>query len=98
GNVASFSIATVFLAAISVLAARGTVPSAVPVAYLSASVAALIAYRVDKSAAQTGAWRISESALHVLALSGGWPGALIAQNLFHHKSRKLSFQFVFWTT
>ena len=66
--------------------------------YLAASVAALIAYRVDKFAAQRGAWRIGERTLHVLALMGGWPGALIAQALLHHKSRKLSFQIVFATT
>ncbi|MGV8663884.1 DUF1294 domain-containing protein, partial [Pseudomonas aeruginosa] len=27
---------------------------------------------------------------------GGWPGALVAQQVFRHKTRKLSFQLVFW--
>jgi uncharacterized membrane protein YsdA (DUF1294 family) len=34
----------------------------------------------------------------VLGLIGGWPGALIAQQLFHHKSRKASFQAAFLAT
>jgi uncharacterized membrane protein YsdA (DUF1294 family) len=74
------------------------VPAAVPVFYAMASVAAAIAYRLDKSAAERDAWRISERMLHFLGLIGGWPGALVAQEVFRHKSRKLSFRFVFWTT
>jgi len=27
---------------------------------------------------------------------GGWPGALLAQQLFRHKTRKLSYQLLFW--
>ena len=73
-------------------------PYAAAALYLAASVATFIAYGLDKSAARTNAWRIPETTLHFLALIGGWPGALIAQRVFHHKSRKLSFQFVFWTT
>jgi len=29
---------------------------------------------------------------------GGWPGALIAQKTFRHKSKKREFQTVFWAT
>jgi uncharacterized membrane protein YsdA (DUF1294 family) len=73
-------------------------PLAAAALYLAASVATFIAYGLDKSAARTNAWRIPEATLHVLALIGGWPGALVAQHVFHHKSRKLSFQIAFWTT
>jgi uncharacterized membrane protein YsdA (DUF1294 family) len=45
-----------------------------------------------------GAWRTAENRLHVLALLGGWPGALIAQQVLRHKSRKASFRFTFWVT
>ena len=36
--------------------------------------------------------------LHGLSLIGGWPGALIAQQVLRHKSRKEEFRFVFWLT
>jgi len=91
-------IATLFLTVICGLAARHMVPLAVPVVYLTASVAAGILYGMDKSAARNGTWRTPEKTLHVLALIGGWPGALFAQNVFRHKSRKMSFQFAFWAT
>jgi uncharacterized membrane protein YsdA (DUF1294 family) len=64
----------------------------------AASVCAFIAYALDKSAARNNRWRVPERALHILALMGGWPGALAAQQLFRHKSRKRSFQLVFWAT
>jgi uncharacterized membrane protein YsdA (DUF1294 family) len=94
----AIGFATLFMAVVIGLAARGLVPTAVPVFYAAASVAAAVVYRLDKSAAERQAWRTSERMLHVLAVLGGWPGALVAQQMFRHKSRKLSFRFVFWTT
>ena len=94
----AIAIATLFLAIICGLAAGGMLPLGVPAVYLAASVAAAIAYGADKSAAQRGAWRMPERTLHVLALMGGWPGALVAQRVFRHKSRKPSFLFAFWAT
>jgi uncharacterized membrane protein YsdA (DUF1294 family) len=73
-------------------------PPGILILYLAASLATVVAYRVDKSAAQSGRRRIAESTLHVLALIGGWPGALIAQKVFHHKSQKTSFQVAFLAT
>ena len=89
---------TLFLAGIGLLVARGMLPLGILILYLAASLGAVVAYRVDKSAAQSGRWRTAESTLHALALIGGWPGALIAQRLFHHKSRKASFQVAFLAT
>jgi len=89
---------TLSLAFIYVLAARGLLPAGILILYLTASAAAVIAYGMDKSAAQSGRWRTAESTLHVLGLIGGWPGALIAQQMFHHKSRKTSFQAIFLAT
>lgn len=67
-------------------------------AYPSLSVLAFVVYAMDKAAAQRGAWRTSEKTLHLLALSGGWPGALVAQQVLRHKSSKAEFRAVFWGT
>ena len=94
----AIAIGILFLVVIVVLVSRGMFPLGMLVLYLAASVATAVAYRVDKSAAQSGRWRTAESTLHLLALVGGWPGALIAQRLFRHKSRKPSFQVAFLFT
>lgn len=66
--------------------------------YLGASLVAFVVYAWDKSAARNSQWRTKESTLHMIALLGGWPGALFAQKLLRHKSKKQSFQVVFWAT
>lgn len=55
-------------------------------------------YARDKAAAMRCQWRTRESTLHLLSLAGGWPGALAAQKMFHHKSRKSGFRAIFWLT
>ncbi|MFC3052720.1 DUF1294 domain-containing protein [Kordiimonas pumila] len=55
-------------------------------------------YGHDKKAAVTKNRRISEDTFHILALLGGWPGALYAQKAFCHKTKKVSFRAVFWVT
>ncbi len=67
-------------------------------AVVVASVVAFVLYGLDKAAAQRGARRVPEKTLHLWGLFGGWPGALLAQQLFRHKTRKVSFQVVFWLT
>jgi len=66
--------------------------------YIAVSLVTFLAYGWDKAAAARDAWRTSESTLHVLALAGGWPGALLAQQLLRHKSTKAAFRAVFWGT
>lgn len=56
------------------------------------------AYWRDKFAAQRGAWRTPEAALHALGLVGGWPGGWLAQRLLRHKSNKASFRATYWGT
>jgi uncharacterized membrane protein YsdA (DUF1294 family)/cold shock CspA family protein len=60
-------------------------------AYLSLSTVTFLFYAVDKSAAVSGRWRTPENTLHLLSLAGGWPGALLAQQLLRHKTSKESF-------
>ncbi|WP_053213813.1 DUF1294 domain-containing protein [Pseudomonas sp. Q12-87] len=66
------------------------------VAYGSVSVVAFVLYWNDKRKARADAWRTPENVLHAVELAGGWPGALLAQQVFRHKTRKVSFQMVFW--
>ena len=66
----SIGLACLFLALVCGLAAGGTLPLIIPALYIAASVAAGVAYAIDKSAAQSGAWRTRERTLHVLALLG----------------------------
>lgn len=73
-------------------------PAWAPLAYLGLSVLTFAVYALDKRAAQQRAWRTAESTLHLLALAGGWPGALLAQQFLRHKSGKASFRQVFWAT
>lgn len=53
-------------------------------------------YAVDKASAIQAAQRIPENVLHFLELVGGWPGALVAQEHYRHKTAKASYQTEFW--
>jgi uncharacterized membrane protein YsdA (DUF1294 family)/cold shock CspA family protein len=72
------------------------VPHWVAGIYAVASLIAFAAYAADKSAAARGGWRVSESTLLGIGLLGGWPGALVAQQVLRHKSVKASFRTAFW--
>ena len=85
-----------FLAFVGAAVYAGRLPGAVLGLYLAASVVAFAAYGLDKSAARNGRWRTQEGTLHFFGVLGGWPGALAAQWLLRHKTRKRSFQVVFW--
>jgi uncharacterized membrane protein YsdA (DUF1294 family) len=65
-------------------------------AYGIVSLLAFLLYWNDKRKARTDQRRTPENVLHALEFAGGWPGALLAQQVFRHKTRKLSFQLVFW--
>ena len=92
------TVAALFLGFAGVMALTGKLPAIVFWGYLVASVVCFTTYAVDKSAARAGRWRTSEQTLHLMALLGGWPGALIAQNLLRHKSQKTGFLLVFGAT
>jgi uncharacterized membrane protein YsdA (DUF1294 family)/cold shock CspA family protein len=77
---------------------KGRIPFAVLGLYLGASTLAFCLYSRDKKLAESHEWRISEGTLHFWSLIGGWPGAALAQKLVHHKSKKRSFQIVYWFT
>jgi uncharacterized membrane protein YsdA (DUF1294 family) len=64
--------------------------------YLLASGVCFLTYARDKRAARLQTRRTPERTLQTLALLGGWPGALLAQRVLRHKTRKPMFQAVFW--
>lgn len=76
----------------------GFTPPLIAIAFLSFSLISYYQYARDKKAAIKGEWRVPENTLHILALFCGWPGALIAQHKFRHKTKKVSFRLVFWLT
>ena len=56
------------------------------------SVAAFVAFGWDKWKAGRDGQRIPEKTLHMLAVFGGWPGAVLGQQLFRHKTVKPVFR------
>ncbi|MFL1467616.1 DUF1294 domain-containing protein [Marinobacter sp. HN1S83] len=82
--------------AVSVLYVQGYVPLLLPVAYGVMSLITFLMYAVDKGAAERGNRRVPEGRLHLFELLCGWPGALVGQQFFRHKTRKTSFQVAFW--
>jgi uncharacterized membrane protein YsdA (DUF1294 family) len=87
-----------FLTGVTVAVYTGKIPAWVLWIYIGASVVTFAVYGHDKSAARKGLWRTKENTLHVLALMGGWPGAVFAQKVFHHKTHKHPFRMLFWIT
>ncbi len=87
-----------FIVAVAWSVSAYNIPIQILYLYLAASAFTFLVYAKDKRAARAYRWRTKESTLHTLALVGGWPGALIAQQVLRHKSRKNAFQFMFWTT
>jgi uncharacterized membrane protein YsdA (DUF1294 family)/cold shock CspA family protein len=98
GSAWSYFLAMAFLAIVGAAVWSSALPPLVLAVYLAVSVVTFAAYALDKSAARRGGWRTAESRLHLLALLGGWPGALVAQATLRHKSRKQPFRTVFWGT
>ncbi|MCE8001640.1 DUF1294 domain-containing protein [Billgrantia ethanolica] len=96
GLMLASAIAAAFFALLAALSAAGHTPTQLIAAYALLSVITFAMYGIDKAAAERGQWRTSEATLLFAGLIGGWPGALIAQRLFRHKTRKQQFQAMFW--
>lgn len=95
---ASLFAAIGFFGVLAVAVLAGRLPVLIAGLYSGVSAISFIAYAHDKSAARNNGWRTPESTLHMLALAGGWPGALCAQQLLRHKSSKQAFQITFCLT
>lgn len=66
--------------------------------YMVVNIIVWFLYMFDKNSARSNAQRTPENTLHIFSLLGGWPGALLAQRMFRHKSSKRSFQNAYWVT
>ena len=75
---------------------RLRLPPAVAFGYLLVSAVCFAAYARDKAAARAKRPRTRERTLLLLGLAGGWPGAVLAQQILRHKTRKQPFQAWFW--
>jgi len=71
-------------------------PVTIIVVYLIMSMFTYFTYKLDKMKAINNGYRVPEKMLLLLSLLGGWIGALIAQEQFRHKNKKISFQVPFW--
>jgi uncharacterized membrane protein YsdA (DUF1294 family) len=90
--------AVLFLTALGALGLLGAMPMEIFYLYIGASILTFATYAMDKSAAIKGRYRTPENILHFLAIVGGWPGALVAQQKFRHKTKKQPFRAIFWFT
>ena len=64
--------------------------------FLLANLLTLIIYGADKMAARKAWRRVPESTLLVFGIVGGWPGAIVGQQLFRHKTQKQPFKSYFF--
>jgi len=90
------AVVLMFFAVLAGLFDRGYLPYSIPAAYGGVSLLLFVMYWIDKRAAQRGDQRTAENTLHLFELCCGWPGALLAQQVFRHKTRKGSYRFIFW--
>ncbi len=58
---------------------------------ISINIVTFLAMFIDKKRAEKGEWRIKESTLLGLAMSGGSIGGITGMYVFRHKTKKLRF-------
>lgn len=63
--------------------------------FVLVSALTLLIYGADKLAARKAWRRVPESTLLICGFVGGWPGAIIGQQLFRHKTQKQPFKTYF---
>ncbi|WP_426114139.1 DUF1294 domain-containing protein [Massilia sp. PWRC2] len=88
-------MALIFMVVLAALVLLQQLAAVVLGTYLAMSLLTFIVYGRDKAAAGAQRRRTSEKKLLMLGTAGGWPGALLAQHLLRHKSKKTSFQTAF---
>ncbi|HDS9360649.1 TPA: DUF1294 domain-containing protein [Enterobacter chengduensis] len=90
-NLNRFCYALLIIAAIASLLA----PHPIPTWLLLVNVLTMLIYGGDKLAARRAWRRVPESTLLAFGFVGGWPGAIVGQQLFRHKTQKQPFKTYF---
>ncbi|ESN13459.1 inner membrane protein [Enterobacter sp. MGH 24] len=87
-----------FCYSLLIFAAIGSLLSSNPVVvwFLLINVLTVVLYGADKMAARKGMRRVPEATLLVFGVTGGWPGAIVGQQLFRHKTQKQPFKTYFF--
>ena len=91
-----FLVIPAFLFIALAIATQRPIPAEWLIVYGVASLACFAGYGLDKRAARRSQWRVSETILLLVGLVGGWPGAIIGQEVFRHKTQKVAFRTLFW--
>ena len=83
-----------------IVAAIGSFFSSYPFAmwFLLINMLTIAIYGVDKIAARKGMRRIPEVTLLTFGAVGGWPGAILGQQIFRHKTQKQPFKTRFYVS
>ncbi|GDX05972.1 DUF1294 domain-containing protein [Buttiauxella sp. A111] len=63
--------------------------------FLLANILTLVIYGADKMAARKAWRRVPESTLLMFGFVGGWPCAILGQQIFRHKTQKQPFKTYF---
>jgi uncharacterized membrane protein YsdA (DUF1294 family) len=92
----SKSVVILFLLLLSFLFIKQRIEFWIVISYFTLSLLTFSFYGIDKRQAIKDRWRISERTLLLLGGIGGWPGALLAQNTFRHKTKKRPFIVILW--
>lgn len=95
---ATLFIIPAFVLVMLIVAWLWRVPTGWFLLYAALSAVTFGLYAVNKAQAARDGFRVPEARLHLLAVIGGWPGALLAQQFLRHKSLKSPFLRAFWVT
>lgn len=87
-----------FVVVLIILAVTATIPFWVVGWYAIINVVTFLVYAKDKQAAKARQWRVPEKSLHLLAVAGGWVGAMLGQTYLRHKTKKAEFRVVYYLT
>lgn len=85
-----------YLLLILAVAGSAYLPHSLTTWFLSVNLLTLLIYGVDKLAACKSWRRIPEATLLLFGVVGGWPGAIVGQQLFRHKTHKQPFRTYFY--